>query len=87
VKVKLWIAIIGFGFCVAAALTNLPSQDTLSIISADNVDKFLFDFLVTFIKSPFSWIGIGLLIIAFRSSPAHHRRVGGSDDEPSLYKE
>lgn len=77
------LAFFGFAFCITAAVKVLPSREMLALINDENVFTFFREFLVGFIKNPFSWIGIAVLCIAFREpvisrNPAVHKRLRSS---------
>ena len=80
-RINIWIAMGGFSSCVVGALMSLPSEDTLSVITADNVHTFFLGFLSDFIRTPFSWVGITLLIIALSEGRLHRKGSSPSKDD------
>jgi len=81
------LAFFGFGFCIAAAVKVLPSKEILAIINDENVFAFFKEFLIAFIKNPFSWVGITTLFIAFREpvisrNSTTNRRLRPSGTKP-----
>ena len=52
--------------CIVAALLSLPALEGVSPAGSGNVLELFFAFLAAFIKNPFAWAGIVVILFSFR---------------------